>query len=559
MKQATAGRTPQKNTFLAAAVLLLFGGVWLACLRQGVPHPALLSAGEHLVLETGWRTEGGEATVFPAFPQAGGGVRSYTLRLPSAGSGLRAPMLFFTARYVNARFYLDGQLLGESLARPAGAVSTQGKVFTLLALPPDYAGRELRLEAELLLGKSVSYELPAPIISSRSGVISIIVSRDLLPALVDLFIFCCSLILLLFGLQRGPVRHERTFLYTGLFAACFALYSLCTADLPHLLCGNSYLIYVFEFLLLALVPIPLVAAFAGQCRPSFRRLLQADLVLLFANLLLQAGLHFFTPLELRTTVFLTHGCMLVSLGVLTPALLWGWSGEGRLRTILTFAPIFLGALADLALFYGTKSFRSSFWIKIGVLLFVLLQTYGLVHDYLKHCESDLKASIYRRMAYVDSLTGLGNRAAFEQKIAELEKALPRLSTLWCLCADVNGLKQVNDTQGHAAGDQLIRAAADALRAVSCRHCSLYRTGGDEFVLFIADQPEQAVAQGLACLEQAQKEYCKTHGLELSLAVGLDRFRFGGADTVHDLVCRADAQMYAHKRRWKKAHNEAGAR
>ena len=78
-------------------------------------------------------------------------------------------MLFFTSRYINAYFYLDDVLLGESLAKPQGAASSLGEVYTVLQLPEDYAGRQLRLEIELMLGKHVSYEIPAPVIGSQAG------------------------------------------------------------------------------------------------------------------------------------------------------------------------------------------------------------------------------------------------------------------------------------------------------------------------------------------------------------------------------------------------------
>lgn len=66
----------------------------------------------------------------------------------------------------------------------------------------------------------------------------------------------------------------------------------------------------------------MAAAFAERCRPPYRQLLQADLVLLIVNLIFQTAAHFFTPLEVRDTVFLTHGMMLLSLGVMCPPCCW---------------------------------------------------------------------------------------------------------------------------------------------------------------------------------------------------------------------------------------------
>ena len=554
MKAQTNESCGKLKLIITTAIIFLLTMSAAAAAAIGVRQPDLLGEDDNIVLSEGWTDTFGHMLSFPTHPDAqSGSVFTYTLHLPEDTDALRAPVLYFTARYLNARFYLDGELLGESLAQPAGAEDTQGTVFTLLPLPEDHAGAELRIDVDLLLGENVSYEVPAPILGSQCSIIAAIWRRNGLSVLVDIFIFCFGIILLLFGLQKGSMGRERTFLFTGLFALCFSLYSLCTSDMLHLLCRNAYLIYLFEFLLLAVLPIPLAAAFAERCRPPYRQLLQADLALLIVNLIFQAAAHFFTPLEVRDTVFLTHGMMLLSLGVMVPSLLLGWDGERRWWTVITFSPILLGALVDLALFYGTKYFRDSFWVKIGVLVFILLQTYTLVKDYLEHYENDLKADVYRRMAYVDALTGLGNRAAFEQKIIELERTLPQLTALWCVSADVNGLKQVNDTLGHAAGDMLIRGAAEVLRSAHCPCCTIFRTGGDEFVLFITNQPEEVVLQSMIRVSEAIAAYEKSHGQALSIALGWDGFQFDGADTVGELVSRADGQMYAKKRQWKEQH------
>lgn len=546
------GQMPARVYFLVTALALLFCAVLTAALLTGVRHSDLTEENKAVSLTNGWMDGNGLPISMPLFLEWSDGARhSYRVILPERDSGLRAPSLFFASRYLNARFYLDGVPLGECLAKPVGTDNSQGKMFALLSLPDDYGGKELRMDVELLLGENVNYEIPVPTINSRAGVLSAFLKGDLYGVLVDIFIFCISLILFLFGQMKGPLRRNGMFLFNGMFAAAFALYSLCTSDMVHLFCNNAYLIYLFEFLLLALLPIPLVLSFAQQCHAPYRRILQGDALVLIGNLFVQALLHFCTPLEVRNTVFLTHAAMLISLLLMVSALIWGWSGDSRKWTVLTFTPIFAGTAADIALFYFSDSYRSSFWIKIGVLFFVILQTCRLIRNYLTYCENDLKNSVYRRMAYVDALTGLGNRAAFEERIAELEQLLPEFTSLWCVCADINDLKKVNDSAGHAAGDRLIQGTAQVLRSVMCGACTVYRTGGDEFVMFITDQPEKVVVEGRWRLARVLEDYNRSHGeIKLSIAVGCDSFRFGESDTVSELVSRADTRMYEDKRIWK---------
>lgn len=543
----------RRRWFRLAYALSIFFVLFMAALLASVAgacHASIMDSGTTMELSDGWQKEDGTPVRMPVFTEWSADRLSYTVILPSADKELRAPVLFFTSRYINAYFYLDDVLLGESLAKPQGAASSLGEVYTVLQLPEDYAGRQLRLEIELMLGKHVSYEIPAPVIGSQAGAAYGVLRKDIIFVLVDLAILCFGITLCLFGLQRGKLYKGGAFLYTALFAMFYAAYSLCTTSVIHLFYTNSSQIYVFEFLLLALLPVPFVAVFERQCRKPYRGLLQADMALLTINLLLQTGIHFFSALEVRNTVFITHGLMMLSLILLILSLLFGWNGSGKVRVIFTFSPIFLGTLADLLLFYFSKTYRSSFWVTVGVLIFILLQTYGLVREYFERYESDLTAGLYRQMAYQDALTGLENRAAFEARIEELSKSVDTYSSLWCVCADINNLKQVNDNAGHATGDQLICGAAEALKTITGGEFPIYRTGGDEFVLFITDWTEQDVENGCARLKQAMEEYNRTHEAELSIAVGYEGYCFTGNDTAADLVSRADQRMYEDKRRNK---------
>ena len=70
------------------------------------------------------------------------------------------------------------------------------------------------------------------------------------------------------------------------------------------------------------------------------------------------------------------------------------------------------------------------------------------------CLRRLATPFYKKLAYTDMLTGIGNRTAFELELKDLEKKLPRSLTI--VAYDLNYMKQLNDTYGHAAGDAYLR-------------------------------------------------------------------------------------------------------
>jgi diguanylate cyclase (GGDEF)-like protein len=88
----------------------------------------------------------------------------------------------------------------------------------------------------------------------------------------------------------------------------------------------------------------------------------------------------------------------------------------------------------------------------------------------------------RERAARDPLTGLGHHATFHAALPGLRDAWPAGRRCALLVADIDGFRSVNDARGHAAGDDVLRAAAGLLRAVAPAGGRAFRLGGDEFAL-----------------------------------------------------------------------------
>jgi diguanylate cyclase (GGDEF)-like protein len=148
----------------------------------------------------------------------------------------------------------------------------------------------------------------------------------------------------------------------------------------------------------------------------------------------------------------------------------------------------------------------------------------------------------RQQAQNDALTGIPNRLAFEQALAgEWKRARRYDRPLGILLLDLDGLKRVNDSGGHEAGDRMIRAAAAQISA-NIRESDLgARLAGDEFVVLCPETPRDGLAQLGAKL---------THRLEetgIAASVGWADIAAGDV-APGDLLARADAAMYQEKAR-----------
>ncbi|QBI20673.1 GGDEF and EAL domain-containing protein [Egibacter rhizosphaerae] len=155
----------------------------------------------------------------------------------------------------------------------------------------------------------------------------------------------------------------------------------------------------------------------------------------------------------------------------------------------------------------------------------------------------------QRQALHDELTGLANRtllrAHLAQALARIDRDRHTAALLFC---DLDQFKDVNDTLGHATGDELLRQAADRLRAAVRAHDTVSRMGGDEFVVLCTDLESRADVMVIAeRLQQALSEPYEVEGLiaNVSVSVGLTVFDDPRANA-DALLEEADTAMYRAK-------------
>lgn len=153
-----------------------------------------------------------------------------------------------------------------------------------------------------------------------------------------------------------------------------------------------------------------------------------------------------------------------------------------------------------------------------------------------------------RLAGEDTLTGLANRKLFLERLDQHVAEAGPSDGLAVVFLDLDGFKQINDTLGHAAGDQLLRIIAGRLREVIGETDTLARLGGDEFTIIVNDETDVGrvfdVAQN--ALDVAAKPSLLTgQVVSVSASLGIASYPVDGA-TSDELIRNADIAMYAAK-------------
>jgi diguanylate cyclase (GGDEF)-like protein len=167
-----------------------------------------------------------------------------------------------------------------------------------------------------------------------------------------------------------------------------------------------------------------------------------------------------------------------------------------------------------------------------------------------HVESEHETLAYR--ATHDALTGLPNRAFFENQIARaLEEAGAAEATVGLLYLDGDGFKAVNDRHGHAVGDAVLIEMAARIRACAGPADVVARLGGDEFVVLLtgADAATRAAPLAADIAAAARAVFVLPDGSEIApkLSAGVALYPEHGRDAA-TLLRKADRAMYAEKKR-----------
>ena len=258
------------------------------------------------------------------------------------------------------------------------------------------------------------------------------------------------------------------------------------------------------------------------------------------------------PVKQRIAMLYQRGALLI-IGYLAASLLLAW-GAG---TLLSRS---IRQLRDATRRVAIGHTNEALDIKTGI-----VEVSSLTQD-LEFMRQELvrHGEELRTLAYFDSLTGLGNRLLFSQRLADaLAVARRHDRKLAILYTDIDRFKRVNDTLGHAAGDQLLCGVSsrlqDCLRGSDLIASagdpalgSVARLGGDEFTILITDISQEGDAGKVAhrILEALREPIpIGDHQIYATLSMGIAIFPIDGEDPA-TLLKNADTAMYSAKQNGK---------
>lgn len=326
-------------------------------------------------------------------------------------------------------------------------------------------------------------------------------------------------------------------MYLGIFSVVIGVWKLSdTRFSPLLFPQNPLLLSYLSLVMLMLAPVPLLLFIRSCSRSESHRALDAVCLASVLSGTVVLVLQSANIMDFRESLPATH--VVIVLAILTIAVNefreWKRGKRGGRSRVMAvgFLMCTAGALLDMALYYARGNSSGILYTLAAFLVYVILA--GIVSNRELNCR-----------AHIDTHTGLYNKSCCNEQFSGSE-AVREPTAVFMF--DLNGLKGINDTMGHDAGDAVIFQFADILRKNLPARTFVGRYGGDEFIAILRQADGETVRKALEEVAGAVARYNRGDvRIPISYAVGSASSTDYPGEPLRTLLEKADTGMYEDKR------------
>lgn len=465
--------------------------------------------------------------------------------------------------YVNA--YIGGRMVyGTDIAEAPFDMNSPGTKWNVLRIDEEYAGEqvELRIVQAYQDGRS---KVDNFYLGDWAAVLLFVIESKGFGLLISILILVVGFFLMVadFLLNARSKGRDRSLLYLGLFAVLAAGWCLIETNIFQLFVKDIRPLQLVDNILLVMGVLPLFF-YMEEIYHVFENKLICILCgidaayLVVITVLHMTGFQDFHQTQSGTV--LNYGLVSLILGGYIIRDIFRRAKEKTGRFYLRMQTIGIiclcvGIFVDFLRYVLTDVLDRALTIRVGLLLFIICFGSGNLYRLYELIKQGYQTEIISRLAYVDGLTEVGNRTAYIEKKEELLSAENRVG-LAVAMFDVNNLKKVNDSLGHSAGDELIKESARIIQRSFGSLGTVYRIGGDEFVvLFQSENPESSYERAKKLFEE-ELTRCNeksSHPFAISIAHGYAYCGKTEQGDIEGLEKQADQMMYKNKREMKLAY------
>lgn len=379
--------------------------------------------------------------------------------------------------------------------------------------------------------------------------------------LIFLTICIASLFVLIYSLlNRFANRINRLTIWISFLAFLFSLYILSSGGLLNVLFFDERICANVEYLTVFALPIPISLYFLDIVKGKHLKKIMRGMSVFYILYYIVTGVLNYTTKSIHYNLFLMplHVFMILGIVIYLTVPYLKISGEqdyGRNQSLKTGTFILLAVcLFDLARFQlnqiMTVLVYKNTLIPYGVLAMIAFMVKNVYQEYRRNLSELNRKSYLESLAYQDVLSGLMNRAKFDEFIDGIRKS--KVKEFSVLFIDLNNLKTVNDNYGHSEGDMLIRVFSSILEKNFDGSDIISRYGGDEFVVLYTKNLTNRIKEIIEGFKKDMDYVNKNNRYKFNLSAAIG-YVISTQDNYYDIdtaIELADERMYEDKRNYK---------
>lgn len=478
-----------------------------------------------------------------------------------------ADALFFRSKNVFYSVYIDGEAVyvpdfGESVFY----TKSTGTRWTSIDITPDQLGKEIEIKIRAAY-KSARCGVDSFRIGSSGGIILNILGEKLVSFITCVLLLFVGLLLIVADIPINMGKHKNhELMYLGIFSISVSVWCLVELHIIELFFDDSRLMQMLSCCSLMLIPFALILYLNSAIGFKNRVLIPVLSGLCVLGFAASWTLHLLKIKDIHETLTFSHvnvviASVLLIYSIIKTVIIKGRGQSGKVYRVLKaigLCSIAIAAIIDIVRFYSGQTGDSAQYVRIGMLIFTVCYGASSLENTVNAVKMGAQAEFASMLAYHDGLTGIGNRTAFEERLASLEENKDENTTVGIVMFDVNDLKYVNDNLGHPTGDEMIRKAAEIISAAfEADGGECFRIGGDEFAVIIkgdsADNVKAGYEKGMLIFDEQTKRHNSAADCKFRVSIAHGFFIYNAeseVEHIEEAYKMADKKMYETKRAMK---------
>ncbi len=477
--------------------------------------------------------------------------------LPDLGE-LQFPALLMKTRFSSYEVKLGKDKLRAGWQHRVARGQFVGSSQFFVSLPQNYAGKLLKVELTLADTNAFKSGIQIPVLGNQQDLEVTKMNEGLLILSVAAFLCIAGgaffILTLVFLPNLGDLLAHMA---SAILCLLLGIWLLCSSYLASFFMGETF-VTIMEYTSLYLVLPCCYLMLLGIRKPKNKFIFYTMFSIVCASILICFLLHSVQVVFMNHMLTYFHVlCIICFFLILTSSIADMFHSRGEhasSRAIQVAGLNILAIFMMLAIFFyliakkmglpGANSILNNL-MAIGSFLFAFTQILNYLVYVTESVAEKQELTSLNHLAYADGLTGLSNRAYTDKVMEDLD----REDEDYCIISmDLNGLKKINDSLGHAAGDRYLTEFAGYLSDVFDGALLCSRIGGDEYMVILKDKTEEEIRSLIARLHEAlatanQQDATLHRGVSVSYAF---RHECREQDT-HSVYMLADQRMYEMKR------------